>query len=71
MLSLILSQLSGFATRIIMQVVVELTRTLIERPDSSMVEDGKAIIELVKKNAKEDKEAGHTKKRSYANNSLK
>jgi hypothetical protein len=71
MLKLILAQLSGFATRTIMQVIVELANTLIERPDSSMNKDGKKIVDLIKKNAKEDKAAGFSKLRAYANQALK
>ena len=71
MYTLLLSQLSGLATRVIMGFVVDLIEVLTEREDSSIDKDGKVIVDIIKKNIEEDKVAGYDKKRSYSNNELK
>ena len=71
MKALILAQLQGFATHSLMLVIAELVKFLQGRGDSSVDKDGDVILKLLKKNAKEDRQAGKTKKRSYYNNANK
>ncbi len=68
---LLLAQLMGLCTKTVIFIIIELVKLLQSRKDCTLGETGDKVIALFEKVSKDDEEAGHTKHRSYTNNTLK
>lgn len=63
---LILGQIKRLSTQYVYELAIAIIKVLFARGNSSMVNDARTVVSLLKKNMEEDKEAGFTDKPAYS-----